>query len=185
MGSCSASPLGRLVEETTVSSIFFSFWFLVSGLCFRVWSYDFRILGVYWPLVAVNSRPPETSKYPHLTLCSQILVLPPDTAKNGRTLLSVPKHSQTSQDAAKTLGSVWHHAGPKNYTKMLRSIFWAPESRARAISEGKVSRISRSIRSTGLRFQVGGWRQGAKPLDYRKSFNLIAQTHAEGKLCVP
>ena len=102
MGSCSASPLGRLVEETTVSSIFFSFWFLVSGLCFRVWSSDFRILGVYWPLVAVNSRPPETCKYPHLTLCSQILVLPPDTAKNGRTLLSVPKHSQTSQDAAKT-----------------------------------------------------------------------------------
>ena len=33
---------------------------------------------------------------------SQVLVLPSDTAKNGRTLLSVPKHSQTSQDAVKT-----------------------------------------------------------------------------------
>ena len=35
-------------------------------------------------------------------MSSQILVLPPDTANNGRTLLRVPKHSQTSQDAAKT-----------------------------------------------------------------------------------
>ena len=37
-----------------------------------------------------------------MTTLSQILVLPPDTAKNGRRLLRVPKHSQTSQDAAKT-----------------------------------------------------------------------------------
>ena len=100
-----------------------------------------------------------------MTILSQVLALLSDTGRRGQTLLSVPKHSQTSQDAAKTLGSFWHHAGPTNYTKMLRSIFGAPESRARAISEGKVSRISRSIRSTGLRFQVGGWRQGSKPLD--------------------
>ena len=108
---------------------------------------------------------PTTPIYRNMTLWSQVLVLLSDTGQHGQTLPSVPKHSQTSQDAAKTLGSVWHHAGPTNYTKMLRSIFWAPESRARAISEGKVSRISRSIRSTGLRFQFGGWRQGAKPLD--------------------
>ena len=35
-------------------------------------------------------------------MLSQVLVLPSDTAKNGRRLLRVPKHSQTSQDAAKT-----------------------------------------------------------------------------------
>ena len=35
-------------------------------------------------------------------MSSQILVLPPDTAKIGWTFLGVPKHSQTSQDAAKT-----------------------------------------------------------------------------------
>ena len=111
MGSCSASPLGRLVEETTVSSIFFSFWFLVSGLCFRVWSSDFRILGVYWPLVAVNSRPPETSKYHHLTLCSQILVLPPrhsqkwsDAPKRSQALPDVPRRRQ---DVGVCLASCW------------------------------------------------------------------------------
>ena len=40
--------------------------------------------------------------YHHLTLCSQVLVLLSDTGKRGQTLLSVPKHSQTSQDAVKT-----------------------------------------------------------------------------------
>ena len=37
-----------------------------------------------------------------MTMCSQVLALLSDTTKNGRTLLSVPKHSQTSQDAVKT-----------------------------------------------------------------------------------
>ena len=35
-------------------------------------------------------------------MSSQVLVLPSDTTKNVRTLLSVPKHTQTSQDAVKT-----------------------------------------------------------------------------------
>ena len=33
---------------------------------------------------------------------SQVLVLLSDTANDGRTLLSVPKHFQTSQEALKT-----------------------------------------------------------------------------------
>ena len=62
------------------------------------------------------------------------------------------------------LGSLWHRSGTKDFHQHVAEQILAPESRARAISEGKVNRISRSIRSTGLRFQVGGWRQGAKPL---------------------
>ena len=34
--------------------------------------------------------------------CSQVLALLSDTGRRGQTLLSVPKHSQTSQDAVKT-----------------------------------------------------------------------------------
>ena len=35
-------------------------------------------------------------------ICSQVLALLSDTGRRGQTLLSVPKHSQTSQDAVKT-----------------------------------------------------------------------------------
>ena len=45
---------------------------------------------------------PRTCSYHHMTLCSQVLVLLSDTGQHGQTLLSVPKHSQTSQDAVKT-----------------------------------------------------------------------------------
>ena len=34
--------------------------------------------------------------------CSQVLALLSDTGRRGQTLLSVPKHSQTSQEARKT-----------------------------------------------------------------------------------
>ena len=37
-----------------------------------------------------------------MTLWSQVLALLSDTGRRGQTLLSVPKHSQTSQDAVKT-----------------------------------------------------------------------------------
>ena len=37
-----------------------------------------------------------------LGMWSQVLVLLSDTGQHGQTLLSVPKHSQTSQDAVKT-----------------------------------------------------------------------------------
>ena len=63
-----------------------------------------------------------------------------------------------------TLGSFWHRSGTTDFHQNVAEQILAPESRARAISWGKVNRISRSIRSTGLRFQVGGWQQGAKPL---------------------
>ena len=37
-----------------------------------------------------------------MTVLSQVLVLPSDTANDGQTRLSVPKHSQTSQEVRKT-----------------------------------------------------------------------------------
>ena len=37
-----------------------------------------------------------------MTVLSQVLALPSDTANDGQTRLSVPKHSQTSQEARKT-----------------------------------------------------------------------------------
>ena len=45
---------------------------------------------------------PTTSIYRNMTLWSQVLALLSDTGRRGQTLLSVPKHSQTSQDAVKT-----------------------------------------------------------------------------------
>ena len=45
---------------------------------------------------------PATPIYRNMTLSSQVLVLLSDTGQHGQTLLSVPKHSQTSQDAVKT-----------------------------------------------------------------------------------
>ena len=45
---------------------------------------------------------PTTPSYPNMTICSQVLALLSDTGRRGQTLLSVPKHSQTSQDAVKT-----------------------------------------------------------------------------------
>ena len=74
------------------------------------------------------------------------------------------------------LGSCWTHFGimlvPTNFTQNVAEQILAPESRSRAISWGKMTRISTSIRSTGLRLQVGGWRQRAKPLRYSKEFWL-------------
>ena len=37
-----------------------------------------------------------------MTVLSQVLALPSDTANDGQTRLSVPKHSQTSQKVRKT-----------------------------------------------------------------------------------
>ena len=37
-----------------------------------------------------------------MTVLSQVLALPSDTGNDGQTRLSVPKHSQTSQEALKT-----------------------------------------------------------------------------------
>ena len=45
---------------------------------------------------------PTARNYPNMTICSQVLALLSDTGRRGQTLLSVPKHSQTSQDAVKT-----------------------------------------------------------------------------------
>ena len=72
------------------------------------------------------------------------------------------------------LGPYWGHVGvilasmlvSTNFTQRVAEQILAPESRSRAISWGKMTRISKSIRSTGLRLQVGGWRQRAKPLRY-------------------
>ena len=45
---------------------------------------------------------PAASFSPNMTVLSQVLALPSDTANDGQTRLSVPKHSQTSQEARKT-----------------------------------------------------------------------------------
>ena len=45
---------------------------------------------------------PTARSYHHMTMLSQVLALLSDTGRRGQTLLSVPKHSQTSQDAAET-----------------------------------------------------------------------------------
>ena len=45
---------------------------------------------------------PTAPVYHHMTMSSQVLALLSDTGRRGQTLLSVPKHSQTSQDAVKT-----------------------------------------------------------------------------------
>ena len=37
-----------------------------------------------------------------MTVLSQVLAVPSDTANDGQTRLSVPKHSQTSQEVRKT-----------------------------------------------------------------------------------
>ena len=45
---------------------------------------------------------PAASFSPNMTVLSQVLALPSDTANDGQTRLSVPKHSQTSQEVRKT-----------------------------------------------------------------------------------
>ena len=45
---------------------------------------------------------PRTGSYPNMAMSSHVLVLLSDTGQHGQTLPSVPKHSQTSQDAVKT-----------------------------------------------------------------------------------
>ena len=45
---------------------------------------------------------PRTCSYHYMRWSSQVLALLSDTGRRGQTLLSVPKHSQTSQDAVKT-----------------------------------------------------------------------------------
>ena len=45
---------------------------------------------------------PTAAVYRNMTMCSQVLALLSDTGRRGQTLLSFPKHSQTSQDAVKT-----------------------------------------------------------------------------------
>ena len=62
--------------------------------------------------------------------------------------------------------SICHRSGTNDFHQNVAEQILAPESRSRAISRGKMTRISTSIRSTGLRLQVGGWRQWAKPLRY-------------------
>ena len=45
---------------------------------------------------------PTAAVYRNMRWSSQVLALLSDTGRRGQTLLSVPKHSQTSQDAVKT-----------------------------------------------------------------------------------
>ena len=45
---------------------------------------------------------PTACNYHQVRMSSQVLALLSDTGRRGQTLLSVPKHSQTSQDAVKT-----------------------------------------------------------------------------------
>ena len=74
---------------------------LHSGL-WAVLESGLKILVIYWPVFTVYNRPPGAPFYPNMTVLSQVLVLLSDKANDGRTLISVPKHSQTSQDVAKT-----------------------------------------------------------------------------------
>ena len=56
----SASPLGAPGCEASSQSSVISNLVLVSGLwLFRIWSQDFKILGVYWQSETVYSRPQE------------------------------------------------------------------------------------------------------------------------------
>ena len=65
-----------------------------------------------------------------MTVLSQVLVLLSDTANDGRTLLSVSKHFQTSQEALKT------------------RFGWSRVSSSGLAAEGEALRISRSLRSS-------------------------------------
>ena len=64
------------------------------------------ILGFYYStglsLLFTILSAPAASFYPNMTVLPQVLVLPSDTVNDGQTRLSVPKHSQTSQEARKT-----------------------------------------------------------------------------------
>ena len=62
--------------------------------------------------------------------------------------------------------SFWHRSGTNDFHQNVADQILAPGSRSRAMSWGEMTRISKPISSTGLRLQVGGWRQRAKPLRY-------------------
>ena len=61
------------------------------------------------------------------------------------------------------LGSFWHHAGTNEFHPKCCGADFGSRIKISG-NLGKTTRISISIRSTGLRLQVGGWRQWAKPL---------------------
>ena len=68
-----------------------------------------------------------------------------------------------------TLGSLWHRSGTKDSHQNVAEQIWALESRSRAISWGKIHRLSRSTRSDWSWVSKRGWRQRAKPLGYPHS----------------
>ena len=70
-----------------------------------------------------------------------------------------------------TLGSLWHRSGTKDSHQNVAEQIWALESRSRAISWGKIRRISSSTRSDCSWGTKKGWRQRAKPLDI--TFSLV------------
>ena len=63
-----------------------------------------------------------------------------------------------------TLGSLWHRSGTNVFQQNVADQILAPESRSRAISWGKIHRISSSTRSDWSWASKRGWRQRAKPL---------------------
>ena len=63
-----------------------------------------------------------------------------------------------------TLGSLWHRSGTNDFHQNVAEQILVPESRSRAISWGKIQRISSSTRSDWSRASKRGWRQRAKPL---------------------
>ena len=79
------------------------------------------------------------------------------------------------------LGSFWHRSGTNDLHQNVAEQILAPESRSRAISWGKIRRISRSTRSDWSWASKRGWRQRAKPLGYsRLDFQLLCPMSSPG-----